>query len=132
MQQIQHELAIDIKLHEIIVLIHQLLLDLVAEGTPCNSIFNSQAIPNIELDDFLRRIHKFTQFSKECLIIAVIYIDRYNMRESEFVINRYNVHKLLLACLLLATKFQDDFYYDNKAFELAGGVNISQLHVFEL
>jgi hypothetical protein len=50
MQTIQQEIAIDVKLHEIIILIDHLLHDLVEEGTSCNSIFNSQAIPNIELD----------------------------------------------------------------------------------
>lgn len=34
-----------------------------------------------------------------------------------------NLHKLLLSCLLLATKFHDEVYFDNKAFEIGGGVN---------
>jgi len=39
---------------------------------------------------------------------------------------------MILAALLLATKFQDDFYYDNKAFEFAGGVNVVHLHQLEM
>jgi hypothetical protein len=42
------------------------------------------------------------------------------------------VHKIILAAVLLATKFQDDFYYDNKAFEFAGGVNVLHLHQLEI
>jgi len=94
-----------------------LLMDLVEqEGAPCQTIFNSSAVPNISLPDFIRRLHKFTQFSPECLIIAIIYVDRYNLVLPEFTLSSLNVHKMVLTALLLATKFQDDFYYDNKAF----------------
>jgi hypothetical protein len=86
----------------------------------------------LSIGDFLRRIHRFTHFSKECLVIAIIYLDRYNLQDDQFSLNPNNVHKILLACLLLATKFQDDRYYDNKAFEFAGGVNVAQLHRYEL
>lgn len=57
------------------------------------------------------------------MILALIYIDRYNLNSSDFILTWTNVHKLLLACLLLATKFHDEVYYDNKAFEIGGGVN---------
>lgn len=38
------------------------------------------------------------------------------MGQPEFSLNRLNAHKMLLTAVLLAAKFQDDFYYDNKAF----------------
>ena len=95
-------------------------------------MFNSLEEPTITLGGFIRRIHKYTQFSAESLVIAIILLDRYNLANSEFTINWLNVHKLFLTCILLATKFNDDFYYDNKAFELAGGVNVAQLMRFEL
>jgi hypothetical protein len=102
------------------------------EGLDGSSIFNSSSQPPIRLDAFLRRIHKYTHFSPQCLILAIIYIDRYNMSKEEFSLNWLNVHKILLTALLIAVKFHDDLYYDNKAFELAGGVNTAQLMKFEL
>ncbi len=99
------------------MLTSDLLADLIEqEGGPCESIFNSASIPNINLHEFLRRLHKYTQFSAECLIIAIIYVDRYNMRMPDFSLNNLNVHKIILTAVLLAAKYQDDFYYDNKAF----------------
>jgi hypothetical protein len=95
-------------------------------------VFNSVTVPNISLHDFLKRLHKYTRFSAECLVIAIIYIDRYNLQMNDFRLSNYNVHKLTLAAVLLAAKFQDDFYYDNKAFEFAGGVNAAHLHQLEL
>ena len=121
------------KLEELLLLTAELLSDLIEqEGAPCDSIFNSSTIPNITLHDFLKRLHKYTHFSAECLVIAIVYIDRYNMGQPHFSLSPLNVHKLLLASLLVATKFQDDFYYDNKAFEFAGGVNATHLHQLEL
>jgi len=46
----------------------------------------------------------------------MIYMDRYNLSNDSFSMNWQNVHRLLLGCLLLAVKYQDDFYYDNRAF----------------
>ena len=112
-----------------IILTVDLLEDLIQqEGDQCESIFNSANPPNIPLLEFLRRLHKYTQFSPECLVIAILYIDRYNMAQEDFSLNTLNSHKMLLTAVLLATKFQDDFYYDNKAFEFAGGVNAIHLH----
>ncbi len=54
------------------------------------------------------------------------------MEEPDFSLSNLNVHKMVLTSLLLAAKFQDDFYYDNKAFEFAGGVNAHHLHQLEL
>lgn len=95
-------------------------------------MFNSQNVPSISLSDYLQRIHKFAQYSPECLIIAIILIDRYNMSESTFSLNWNNVHRLLLTCILLAVKFQDDIYFDNVSFERGGGVGKTQLILFEL
>ena len=65
-------------------------------------------------------------------MIAVIYLDRYNMAEPDFSLNKYNVHRFFLTCLVLAVKYHDDIYFDNLTFEKAGGVTISQLFIFEL
>lgn len=123
---------VDPEFDHFITLTARLLEDLIEqEGVECESMFNSSLPSGISLVDFLRRVHKFTQFSKECLLIAIIYLDRYNLTDEDFSLNSTNVHKILLTCLLLATKFQDDRYYDNKTFEFAGGVNVAQLHRYE-
>ncbi len=86
------------------------------DDSPCDSIFNSQTVPNMKMGDFIRRLHKYTKFSPACLIVAIIYIDRYNLSEPSFILNHRNIHKVVLTGILLATKYQDDFDYDNKAF----------------
>ena len=117
LNELDDVLGVETRAEELIVLTADLLTDLIEqEGGPCESLFNSHSPPTIPLTDFLRRLHLYTKFSPECLIIAIVYIDRYNMGQPQFSLSPLNVHKLLLAALLVATKFQDDFYYDNKAF----------------
>lgn len=94
------------------MLVCDLLHDLIDEDSShCESIFNSPAIPTISLHSYLSRVHKYTQFSPACLLLAVIYVDRYNLQEEGFSLSNLNVHKIMLAALVLATKFHDDFYY---------------------
>ena len=38
------------------------------------------------------------------------------MMLEDFRLNNFNVYKMVLVSVLLAAKFQDDFYYDNKAY----------------
>ncbi len=66
------------------------------------------------------------------MILAMIYIDRYGQSKEEFCLNNYNVHRITLTTIMLATKYYDDYYYDNKTFELAGGVNTAHLARFEM
>lgn len=116
-----------------IILTEALLTDLInCEGENCVSIFNSQEVPAISLSNYLRRVHKYTNYSPQCLMIAVIYIDRYNMAKDDFSLNWHNVHRILLTSIMMAVKFHDDIYFDNRAFEKGGGINIKQLLTFEL
>ena len=87
---------------------------------------------DIDLKVYIESIHKETRFEPECLILALIYIDRYNLNCCDFTLTWQNIHKLLLACLVLATKFHGEVYYDNKAFEIGGGVNNVKLVELEM
>lgn len=80
----------------------------------------------------MQRIQKYTKYTPECLIIAVIYIDKYNLTVPDFNLSWYNIHRLLLTCIMLAVKFHNDVYFDNRSFEKGGGVGVQQLFTFEL
>jgi hypothetical protein len=69
----------------------------------------------------------------------MIYIDKYSQADSEFRLSAYSIHRyviiwirLLLVCILIATKIHDDFYFDNNTFAMAGGVPLKQLNELEL
>ena len=60
---------------------------------PVKTIFNCAKTPAISLPDYLRRIAKFSQCSPESLVLAVIYVDRFQLASPEFFIGQQNVHK---------------------------------------
>ena len=94
------------------------------------SMFDCKKIPDISLEEYLHRVQKLTRFLAERLIVGVGIMARY-MEQEQFALNWLNVHRLLLSCLVLAVKLHDDHYYDNKAFQTAGGVNIVMLEKYE-
>lgn len=70
--------------------------------------------------------------SKECFIIALIYVERILQKEDGFQITRRNVHSLILVNLMLASKMLDDFYCRNKYYADAGGLTLELLNDFEV
>lgn len=54
------------------------------------------------------------------------------MEQIDLRINSLSVHRLLLAAVLLATKFIDDVLYDNAHFAKVGGLDVKELNMLEL
>jgi hypothetical protein len=57
--------------------------------------FHSRTIPNISIHTYLSRIHQFAPFDSEALLSMLIYFDRIS-KMSDFVIDSYNIHRLLV------------------------------------
>jgi len=96
------------------------------------SCFNSIQPPPIKLKCYLKRIAKFTGCSEESLIFSLIYIDRLIISgNSRFIVTSLNVHRMLLASVLVAVKFYDDQYFNNKFFSKVGGISVDELNVLE-
>ena len=121
----------NLSIQEYIQMTTKLLEELIeAEGFDCQSMFNSQEEPPIRMEKYLQRLYKYTHFSPQCLILALLYLDRYNMAQPEFALNKLNVHRFFLTCLVVAVKYHDDIYFDNLTFEKVGGVTMAQLFAF--
>ena len=70
--------------------------------------------------------------SKECFILVLIYGDRLLRLHPTMISSRRNVHRLVLASVVVASKVLDDFYCRNMFYALTGGVTKAQLNVLEL
>lgn len=69
-----------LSIQDFILMTTRLLEELIeAEGFDCQSMFNSQEEPPIRMEKYLQRLYKYTRFSPQCLIVALVYLDRYNM-----------------------------------------------------
>jgi len=75
-------------------------------------------------------IHKYASCSKECFILALIYIDRLIQRNN-FLLTDLNVHRVVITSVLLAAKFFDDAYYNNAYYAKVGGVLVEEMNNLE-
>ena len=94
-------------------------------------IFTSKKIPNISIGDYLTRIKKFTKINDSTLIICLIYLDRY-IKINKIILTDVNVHRICFASLLIAMKYNEDFFYTNKFYSNVAGLKCSELNKLEL
>uniref|UniRef100_A0A7S2J040 Cyclin n=1 Tax=Zooxanthella nutricula TaxID=1333877 RepID=A0A7S2J040_9DINO len=92
--------------------------------------FCDQVEPDIGIRDFLALIRKRLRCSKECFILALIFIDRV-VEASDIVISNLTVHRLLLTGVLIASKVIDDKGEDNASYAAVGGLTTRELNRLE-
>ena len=93
-------------------------------------IFESQEIPPISIKDYLYRIQSFSEVEDNTLIISLIYIDKI-CDNASIILTEYNVHKILFVSILLAIKYNEDTFYDNKYYSKIAGVPLKELKSME-
>lgn len=86
----------------------------------------------VDIRAFLDHIVSCGLCSKECFIIALIYVERILQKVEGFQITRRNVHSLILVNLMLASKMLDDFYCRNKYYANSGGISLELINDFEV
>ena len=58
--------------------------------------FNAKSVPSISIKDYLLRIARCSKCSAECVILALIYLDRLTERNEKFMIKSINIHRYFL------------------------------------
>ncbi|KAG0207259.1 hypothetical protein BGX28_001478 [Mortierella sp. GBA30] len=49
-----------------------------------------------------------------------------------FRVNSFNIHRLLITCLMVAAKFTSDLFYSNARYAKVGGLSLPELNQLEL
>ena len=93
-------------------------------------IFSSNSIPNISINDYLKRIQTYSEIEKSTLIIALILID-HTCKKYGVILNYYNIHRVLFGSILISIKYNEDTYYDNKFYSEIAGVKLKELKLIE-
>lgn len=88
--------------------------------------------PRIGVSQYLERVHRYAGLEAECYVVAYVYVDRAAHRRPAAAVVSTNVHRLLLACLLVASKVLDDFHHNNAFFARVGGVSNAEMNKLEL
>jgi len=94
------------------------------------SVFSSDKIPNISLEDYLIRIQTYSCIEKSALILSLILIDHI-CKKSDLILTYYNIHRILIGSVLISIKYNEDFYYDNKFYSEIAGVKLKELKSIE-
>ena len=94
------------------------------------SIFFSTEIPSISIKDYLYRIHKYTEVEYNTLILALIYIDKI-CEKASIILSEFNIHLILFTSIIIAIKYNEDLYYDNKYYAKIAGITPKELQKME-
>lgn len=97
-------------------------------GAPC---FLSATEPVISVPDYLQRLARFFQCSRECFVLALIYIDRLLQASRHVWLCPLNVHRLVVTALMVAVKFADDTFYSNAYYAKVGGLPLREINHLE-
>ena len=62
--------------------------------------------------------------------MILIYADRM-CTNSGIILNPYNIHRIILGCLLLAIKYNEDIYFTNAHYAKVGGISLQELNFLE-
>ena len=92
-------------------------------------IFSSNSIPKISILEYLNRIVNYTKIEDSTLITAIIYLDL--VGQNEIYLTDYNIHTLLLICILIAIKMNEDNIYTNDYYAQVAGISLKKLNKIE-
>lgn len=99
--------------------------------------FHARNIPTISLEAYLLRILRYCPTTNEVFLSLLVYFDRMSKLSQEatgtrFAIDSYNVHRLVIAGVTVASKFFSDVFYTNSRYAKVGGLPQAELNQLEL
>ncbi|CDO54233.1 hypothetical protein DV495_003888 [Geotrichum candidum] len=111
--------------------------------------FHGRNVPAIGLEAYLVRILKYCPTTNEVFISLLVYFDRIAQRANNgefnnngnganggrhqlFVMDSYNIHRLIIAGITVASKFFSDVFYKNSRYAKVGGLPVEELNHLEL
>ncbi|KAI6046501.1 cyclin-domain-containing protein [Pisolithus marmoratus] len=109
-----------------------------ALANPASALtFHARNIPTITLEAYLLRILRYCPTTNEVFLALLVYFDRMSRLAQEtfgrtFVIDSYNVHRLVIAGVTVASKFFSDVFYTNSRYAKVGGLPQAELNQLEL
>ncbi|KAL1504205.1 hypothetical protein AB1Y20_010614 [Prymnesium parvum] len=96
------------------------------------TVFDAVAVPAMSIHCYLVRMRRYTKFDFSCFLVALTYIDRLCHQGPSFCPTMHNIHRLLVASLLVASKATDDVFHANLFMAQCGGIHVHELNKLEL
>ena len=76
------------------------------------------------------RLAKYSKIENNTLLLILIYIDKV-CDINKIRLNYFNIHKMILASMIIAIKYNEDDYFSNSFYAKVGGVSKSEIDVLE-
>ena len=92
--------------------------------------FSAKFIPSISIYEYLKRIQNYSLIEKNTLILSLIYIDRL-CKLGKVTLTYYNIHRIIFAAILIAIKYNEDNFFDNKFYSEIAGIKLNELNLLE-
>ncbi|KAH7433848.1 hypothetical protein KP509_07G089100 [Ceratopteris richardii] len=95
------------------------------------SVFSGSRVPTVTIEQYLERIFRYANCSTSCFVVAYAYIDRLVQLQPALRITFANVHRILIASILVSAKFLDDTHYHNAYYAQIGGISTQEMNKLE-
>eukprot|EP01105_Mastigella_eilhardi_P004225 TRINITY_DN1561_c0_g1_i7.p2 TRINITY_DN1561_c0_g1~~TRINITY_DN1561_c0_g1_i7.p2 ORF type:complete len:252 (+),score=72.38 TRINITY_DN1561_c0_g1_i7:145-900(+) len=99
---------------------------------PLTATFVAKRVPGVSIDEYFARLAHYAGLSLSSTVVALILVDRMTERNVTFAVTSGNVHRVLLAALVLSLKYLEDGFYSNAYYARVGGVPVSELNSLEV
>jgi hypothetical protein len=83
--------------------------------------FHARIVPSIDIHAYLARILKYCPCANECFLSLLVYFDRmsknaFALTGHPFSIDSFNIHRLIISGVMVASKFFSDVFYTNTRY----------------
>jgi len=96
------------------------------------TVFDAVSVPAMSVHCYLVRMHRYTKFDFVCFHVATWYIHRLCQIDPAYCPTLHNVHRLIVAALLVASKATDDVFHANLFMAQCGGIGVTELNKLEV
>lgn len=95
------------------------------------TVFHATRVPQVSIEDYLKRIAMYFPCSDECLVLGLVYIDRVLHLHPDFVVSGLSIHRLLVTAITLSAKFHNDLFFRNEHYAKVAGLKAQELRSLE-
>ena len=106
-----------------------------SQRPPAHPLFEGAHPCPLSASEYVKRILQYTRCSPCNLVVGLIYLQRLKDSDrdgKQTVLSSYNIQRLLLTALMLASKFLDEPHCSNKQWALVGDLSVKEMNSLEL
>jgi len=93
--------------------------------------FHSRSAPTISVIDYLKRIVRFANVEKACLLATLFNIDQICARMPLFILSSLTCHRFIITSITVSSKALCDVFCSNNHYARVGGITVAELNLLE-